>query len=491
MSANGRGNMRPQSRSPPFLITGLVVALVILGANYWNMSSNNASLSAEVADLQDQIRILASKKNNYERKSDNAMLRIRDIEKNVNSKDQEVKSLKIELKELGSAKDACTNKLTQNEDNLNGLQQELATYKEKLGKYESEVKKEENSPNCDNICKEKTRELFALMEKLNYHQALLGLSQNGVDILDFKDKIGAKEGSLNQTGLSQGGQQKQQQQSQQQQKDQQQQGPSMGSGTVQQQQQQQQGPGSQQSLQKPAVGLSAGSGTVQPGSPQTSTKKPERLATGSIMDVKVGGGGKPPGSQVDQDGVRQNLGKGSNINGSTQSPKDQKTPKVDVSNQVEGNKNLSGVIMYSSKNKSQNVDFKPKDALAEAGVKNVLPSAKIRLMNTGRSVVEMDENKRNESIGKQETGKQEEAKKRKNVGTGNKYDDVEDDDQYVDEKDPKGQLDSPKKEVKGQEKPMEDPDADYQDEEDDPAQKLEIKHRKLENKIDSLQENGN
>lgn len=102
----------------------------------------------------------------------------------------------------------------------------------------------------------------------------------------------------------------------------------MGSGTVQQQQQQQQqGPGSQQSLQKPAVGLSAGSGTVQPGSPQTSTKKPERLATGSIMDVKLGGGGKPLGSQVDQGGVRQNLGKGSNINGSTQSPKDQKTPK--------------------------------------------------------------------------------------------------------------------------------------------------------------------
>lgn len=45
------------------------------------------------------------------------------------------------------------------------------------------------------------------------------------------------------------------------------------------------------------------------------------------MDVKLGGGGKPLGSQVDQGGVRQNLGKGSNINSSTQSPKDQKTPK--------------------------------------------------------------------------------------------------------------------------------------------------------------------
>lgn len=382
-----------------------------------------------------------------------------------NSKDKEVKSLKIELKELGSAKDACTNKLTQNEDNLNGLQQELATYKEKLGKYESDVKKEENSPNCDNICKEKMRELFALMEKLKYHQALLGLSQNGVDILDFKDKIGAKEGSLNQTDLSQGGQQKQPQQ---------------------QQDQQQQGPGSKQSLQKPAIGQNAGSGTVQPGSPQTSTKKPERLATGSIMDVKLGGGGKPPGDQVDQGGVRQKLGKGSNTNSSTQIPKDQKIQKVDASNQVEGDKNLSGVIMYTSKNKSQNIDFKPKDALAEEGVKNVLPSAKVKLMNTGRGVVEMDENKRN-----QDGGKQAEAKKGKNAGTGDKYDDGEDDDQYVDEKDPKGQLDSPKKEVKGQEKPMEDPDADYQDDDDDPAQKLEIKHRKLENKIDNLQENRN
>lgn len=111
--------------------------------------------------------------------------------------------------------------------------------------------------------------------------------------------------------------------------------------------------------------------------------------------------------------------------------------------------------MYFLKNKLQNVDFKFKDVLVEVGVKNVFLFVKIRLMNIGRSVVEMDENKRNESIGKQEIGKQEEVKKRKNVGIGNKYDDVEDDDQYVDEKDFKGQLDSFKKEVKGQEKFME------------------------------------
>lgn len=106
--------------------------------------------------------------------------------------------------------------------------------------------------------------------------------------------------------------------------------------------------------------------------------------------------------------------------------------------------------MFFLKNKLQNVDFKFNDVLVEVGVKNVFLFVKIRLMNIGRGVVEMDENKRNESIGKQE-----EVKKRKNVGIGNKYDDVEDDDQYVDEKDFKGQLDSFKKEVKGQEKFME------------------------------------
>lgn len=482
MSANGRGNMRPQSRSPPFLITGLVVALVILGANYWNLSSNNASLSAEVADLQDQIRILASKKNNFERKSDNAMLRIRDIEKNVNSKDQEVRSLKVELKELGTAKDACTNKLTQNEDNLNGLQQELTTYKEKLGKYESEVndKKEESSPNCDTICKEKMRELFTLMDKLNFHQALQGLSQNGVDILDFKDKIGAREGNLTQTEISQGTQQKQQQQPQLQQPSQEKEQPSQ---QQQQNQQQQQGTGSQQSLQKPAGGQIVASGSV-PGSPKTSTKKPERLATGSIMDVKLGGVDKLPGDKVDQGGVRQGQGKGSSTNNSTQSPKDEKTSKVGASNLAEGNKNLSGVIMYSSKNKSQNVDFKPKDSLVAEGLKNVLPSARVKLLNAEKGVVEMNEDKKHEGEGKQD-------KTGKSVGTGNKYDDGEDEDQYVDNKDPKVQLDSPNKEVKGQKKTMEDPDADYQDDEDDPAQKIEMKHRKLENKIDKLQEEKN
>jgi hypothetical protein len=111
MAANGRGNMRPQSRSPPFLITGLVVALVILGANYWNLSSSNASLSAEVADLQDQIRVVSSNKINIQRKNENAMLRVRDIEIELNKKKNELKNSLKEVNEMGTAKETCTSKL--------------------------------------------------------------------------------------------------------------------------------------------------------------------------------------------------------------------------------------------------------------------------------------------------------------------------------------------------------------------------------------------
>jgi len=70
MAANGRGAMRPQSRSPPFLVIGLLVALVILGANYWSLSSNNNSLGQEVAELQDQVRQLSAKRISAEKKID-------------------------------------------------------------------------------------------------------------------------------------------------------------------------------------------------------------------------------------------------------------------------------------------------------------------------------------------------------------------------------------------------------------------------------------
>lgn len=61
MSGNGRGNMRPTSRSPPFLVIGLLVAMCILAFNYWNLSSKNGDLSRQLETLQVDFRAVSDK----------------------------------------------------------------------------------------------------------------------------------------------------------------------------------------------------------------------------------------------------------------------------------------------------------------------------------------------------------------------------------------------------------------------------------------------
>ncbi|XP_048733883.1 protein GOLM2-like isoform X2 [Ostrea edulis] len=444
MAANGRGNMRPQSRSPPFLITGLVVALVILGANYWNLSSSNASLSAEVADLQDQIRVVSSNKINIQRKNDNAMLRVRDIEMELNKKKLELKTSIKELGEIGSAKESCTSKLKQSEDNINGIQQELATYKEKVQKFESS-KPTEKQQNCDAVCTEKRRELFSLMEKLGYYQVLQGLSQNGVDIFEFKDKISGRQGNQKSEGETP--------------KD-----------------------GSLQGSSQDKSPLIKGSRptTSQPGQNKTTTKKPGKPATGSILDVKIRGGSKEyvesaekgkvtksPESGSKSNATRSSLGsvgsKGGNQNataskGVTKPPGGQPDPNT-------------GLIMFRTNN-SQN--FNIKNAVVGEGIKQVLPSAKVRLMNVGNNVVEMKNNEKPvDEVKKLEKTKQAEKLRQNN-------NDIEGEEEYIDDnandKKPKQQnlLEKTNKHGAGQRN--QDPAADYEDEDDDPAKDAEVKH---------------
>ncbi|XP_022332150.2 uncharacterized protein LOC111129907 isoform X2 [Crassostrea virginica] len=405
MSANGRGNMRPQSRSPPFLLTGLVVALVILGANYWNLSSSNASLSAEVADLQDQIRILSSKKINSERKNDNAMLRIRDIEKNVNDREQELSKLKTELKEVATAKESCTSKLRQNEDNVNGLKQELDTYKDKMQKMAAQP--EADSSNCDKVCTDKKRELLSLLEKLGHTAVLQDLSKHGVDILDFKDMISSRQGSQEQDkGQQPQPNQAQQQQAQTKQPPQQQQS-QQGQQQPQQQQSQQgqqqpqpgQQPthGAQQNNQTQSAGSLGRTTTLTPGTNQTTTKKLRRPATGSIMNVQFGGGSKTNQKPETAYSLKNNS---------------QSIPAKggdDVKSRITQNKTQSGLDSVGK--------IVDKDDFVVEGIRKVLsPNAKVRLMNkAGEGVVEMTE-KEKAAHGGQQQGVEDKNKNTQNSG---------------------------------------------------------------------------
>lgn len=100
MAANPRGAMRPQSKSPPFLIIGLLVALVILGANYWSLSSSNRAMSIEIRDLQDHIRMVAAKKINAEKRSDSVLERLKDLEKTITDNKQTIAKKSSEIATL-------------------------------------------------------------------------------------------------------------------------------------------------------------------------------------------------------------------------------------------------------------------------------------------------------------------------------------------------------------------------------------------------------
>ena len=105
MSGNGRGAQRPQSR-PPFLVIGLLVALGILGFNYWNLSSANVTLSATNIDLQDQIRILTSKRLNEEQSKKHVEKKYGLLEQRIAAKDSEIKGLldDVEIKKVAQEK---------------------------------------------------------------------------------------------------------------------------------------------------------------------------------------------------------------------------------------------------------------------------------------------------------------------------------------------------------------------------------------------------
>lgn len=125
MAANSstRGMMRPHhNRSPPFLVIGLAVVVIILGFNYWSLSSRNNDLAKELQDFQDKFRISALKKLSSERRSEQLVVKVQDLENIINKN----KAAEINEKQ----------KLAKDISRRNA---DVATMQDQLYKYKSQV----------------------------------------------------------------------------------------------------------------------------------------------------------------------------------------------------------------------------------------------------------------------------------------------------------------------------------------------------------------
>ncbi|XP_070541723.1 mediator of RNA polymerase II transcription subunit 15-like isoform X2 [Ptychodera flava] len=69
MAANNRGHMRP-SRSPPFVVVGLLVVICILAFNYWTVSAKNKELVAKTSLLEKEYEATVFKKGALEKRND-------------------------------------------------------------------------------------------------------------------------------------------------------------------------------------------------------------------------------------------------------------------------------------------------------------------------------------------------------------------------------------------------------------------------------------
>lgn len=113
MVATTRGQMRPNhnSRSPPFVVVGLLVVIAILAFNYWSVTSTNRELSEQLSDYGSKIRrnndeLQSVAKQRDSMKRDNSFLQSQnadfksksiDYQSKMEQYTKEVEDLKIEL----------------------------------------------------------------------------------------------------------------------------------------------------------------------------------------------------------------------------------------------------------------------------------------------------------------------------------------------------------------------------------------------------------
>ena len=100
MSGNGRGNMRPTSRSPPFLVIGLLVAMCILAFNYWNLSSKNGDLSRQLETLQVDFRTVSDKHLTVEKRAADLASQLSESQTKQNQLQSSLAEKEVKLSEL-------------------------------------------------------------------------------------------------------------------------------------------------------------------------------------------------------------------------------------------------------------------------------------------------------------------------------------------------------------------------------------------------------
>ncbi|XP_046549916.1 translation initiation factor IF-2-like isoform X3 [Haliotis rubra] len=199
MTANGRGTMRPQGRTPPFLLIGLLVVMCILGYSYWSVASTSSDQALQIVTLQDEVRILSTRKMEADKRSEASNDKAGALEKRnaglVAEMQEKIRAVESVKNELGRKEDELKNSnteldnkgasLTKCEQDSNGIKEELQKLKEETESLKGSMDKK--PAQCDqNACEEPIKNILTVLVNSLGRQQIIGTLQNsGIDANKF------------------------------------------------------------------------------------------------------------------------------------------------------------------------------------------------------------------------------------------------------------------------------------------------------------------
>ena len=120
------------SRTPTLLLIGMVVVLIIITYNYWNLLERNKTLSDRLINSEEKLSDLNEKKAMLEKQGTIALDKVKSFEEKVEQNLQALQKKDSEIDELNT-------KLKSNEQDNEKLSLEIAEIKEKLVNFASEI----------------------------------------------------------------------------------------------------------------------------------------------------------------------------------------------------------------------------------------------------------------------------------------------------------------------------------------------------------------
>lgn len=119
--------MRPTSRSPPFLVIGLLVAICILAFNYWNLSGKNGDLSKQFESLQVDFRAVSDKHLTVEKRAADLASQLSSSQSKQNQLRSSLSEKDTKLSEMNGEIESFRTQLQKGTESLVSVQETLCS----------------------------------------------------------------------------------------------------------------------------------------------------------------------------------------------------------------------------------------------------------------------------------------------------------------------------------------------------------------------------